>query len=96
MMYKYRKKKIRESMKNYTIEKFINKYLQGWDDIKKPYSYSVGRTANPLSNIIVPDHIGKGQEVIMKQVPKDMDLQRRHQDYLKWFVGATKDYYKIH
>ena len=47
MMYKYRKKKIRESMKNYTIEKFINKYLQGWDDIKKPYSYSVGRTANP-------------------------------------------------
>ena len=83
-------------MKNYTIEKFINKYLQGWGDIKKPYSYSVGRTANPLSNIIVPDHIGKGQEVIMKQVPKDMDLQRRHQDYLKWFVGATKYYYKIH
>ena len=75
---------------------FINKYLQGWDDIKKPYSYSAGRKANPLSAIVVPDHIGKGQEVIMKQVPKDMDLQRRHQDYLKWFIGATKDYYKTH
>jgi len=74
---------------------FITKYVQMWDEVKKPYSFSKGKKVNPMSNIVVPYHMGSGDEVVYKNQPRNKDHQKRFINFsVRDEFRRVKNYYK--
>tara|TARA_B100000676_G_C18066441_1_gene841270 strand:- start:1228 stop:2781 length:1554 start_codon:yes stop_codon:yes gene_type:complete len=72
---------------------FIVKYRQMWDEIRKPYTFSKGRKVTPISNIVVPYHMGTGNEVIYKNQPQNNEHQKRYEQFIN-DKSRIKDYYR--
>lgn len=72
---------------------FIVKYQQMWDEIRKPYTFSKGRKVTPISNIVVPYHMGTEDEIIYKNQPQNNEHQKRYAQFIN-DKSRIKDYYR--
>ena len=79
---------------------FIQKYLQMWDEKTNPYSYRIGKKVTPLSNIVVPYHMGTGEDVISMNRPLSklgVESQKRYINFsVRDEFRRVKNYYKTH
>jgi len=72
----------------------ILKYINYWK--KDPYTYRIGKKVTSISNIVVPYHMGTGEEVISMNRPHSKltkECEKRSIKFLQ--TKRVKTYYKI-
>jgi len=78
----------------------IQKYVQMWDEKRNPYTYRIGKKVSALSNIVVPYHMGTGEEVVSMNRPLSklgMESQKRYINFsVRDEFRRVKNYYKTH